>query len=530
MIQSRNVGIALLVLLSSIEVHAKEGDLLVRRKPGVSMQNMHISNQAAGATSIVSFLYPSGLELVRLKKGVSVEEALKRYDQDPNVLYAEKDAKWHAVLTPDDTLFSSQWGLHNVEQTGGKADADVNAPLMWETTQGSSSVAILIVDTGIDNKHPELKNSMWINVNEIPNNGKDDDDNGYVDDVHGVNAINNTGNQMDDNEHGTHVAGIIAAEGNNHQGVVGMMQRAALIGCKFLDRDGSGDTSGAIKCLDYAAKLAKREKNPVTIVASNNSWAGGPYSQALYDAIQAQQQLGILFIAAASNEGNNNDVRETYPANFGASNVISVAASTHKDRLASFSNYGRRSVSVAAPGEDILSTIPGGKYDYLSGTSMAAPFVSGLAGLIKSAGPSLTWIQIKNLILSGGTRIVSAQNTTISGRRIRGFDEDGTGSLSCHNQKVASRLLPKTDSVKLKLGHSLPLAFLSINCDQPAEIRSVSVETPDSGTRSLVDLKDDGKGLDEVKEDGIFSATFQPPKKGTYTLRFPDSKVRVIVN
>jgi subtilisin family serine protease len=328
---------------------------------------------------------------------------------------------------------------------------------------------------------------------------------------------------MDDNMHGTHVAGIIAAQQNNGIGVSGVAPNVSVAACKFLDASGSGDTAGAILCLNYYRALATRAVNPVNIIATNNSWAGGPYSQALYDAIKANQDAGILFMAAASNDGQNNDSVETYPSNFYLPNLISVAATDNNDKLANFSNYGKVSVAVAAPGVDILATVPNGKYAYLSGTSMATPHVTGLAGLIASYRPSLSWIGIKNLILTGGESVSGANGTTYTGRRILAAGPNGTGSLTCSNQKIVKRVWPRASTVTVKLGQSVALGILSVQCENPTI--TVGGMSAAAAAASPIRLTDTGTGVDLVAGDGIFSGTWTPSARGTFRLAFPGNDI-----
>ncbi len=514
-----NFALVLLFGLSSAIAApaAKPGSLLVKRKSTAMISTLSTLHTKAHATSLKHFTYPAGLELVQVQAGFSTEEALAVYKNDPSIEYAEPNYILHALGLPNDPYFKNQWGLHNAGQTGGTIDADINAPLAWDTLTGSNTVVLGIIDTGFDYTHPDLKNNIWSNSQEIPGNGIDDDKNGYIDDIHGINSITGTGDPMDDNHHGTHVAGIIGAEGNNGIGVSGVMQKTKIIACKFLDQDGSGDTASVIACMNYFVALAKRSKDPVSVVATNNSWGGGESSQAFEDTVKEHQKLGILFMAAASNEGANNDVTDTFPANISLSNVISVAATDHKDALAYFSNYGKHSVHVAAPGNQIYSTVPGEKYDYLSGTSMATPFVTGLAGYIKASNPDYDWVSIKNLIIAGGQPVAATAQTTISGRRIRISDTNGRGSVSCNNQMVSQRLLPKTDTVTIKLGNSIPLSMLKISCAKSTQAH-VSSKPIDVNKGLLNDL---GKGSDDLAYDGVFNGVFKPVMAGSYVLAFP---------
>ena len=222
----------------------------------------------------------------------------------------------------------------------------------------SSSVIVAVIDTGVDYKHEDLAANMWINTHEIPGNNIDDDHNGYVDDIHGINSIDSSGDPMDvvleHGGHGTHVAGTIAGVGNNGKGVVGVSWNSKIMALKFLGIGGN-KTSMAIKCLEYV--IAQKQKG-VNIVATNNSWGGGPYEQALYDTIKASTDAGILFISAAGNDANDNDAKVSYPASYDLPGILAVAATDQNDNLASFSNYGKTKVDLAAPGTNIYSTIP----------------------------------------------------------------------------------------------------------------------------------------------------------------------------
>ncbi len=500
MLRIINIGLMLVCTagFTHATVEARPGSFLVKRKAGISIMSAGAINAKANASTVQHFDSVEGLELVQVKLGGSPEKALEVYQNDPSIEYAEPNYIVHALGLPNDNYFKYQWGLNNVGQTAGTSDVDINAPAAWDSLTGSSNVVVGIIDTGVDYTHPDLVNNVWVD----PNNG-----------TRGYNAINGTYNPMDDNQHGTHVAGIIGAQGGNGLGVTGVMQKAKIIACKFLSADGSGDTAGALACMDYFVKLATRAQNPVKVVATNNSWGGGGYSQAFADAVKQHQKLGILFMAAASNESQNNDLVDAFPSNIRHSNVVSVAATDSKDALATFSNYGRRSVHVAAPGVDILSTIPGKRYAYLSGTSMATPFVTGLAGFLKAKDPSLDWISLKNLIIAGGVPTAAARSATISGRRIRMIDVNGRGSMSCSNQTVTERLLPKSSTVSLRVGQSLLISMLKINCAK-------STQVPGAATGLINDL---GQGPDDVAFDGVFNGYFTPTAAGSYVLAFPNS-------
>jgi subtilisin family serine protease/subtilisin-like proprotein convertase family protein len=342
----------------------------------------------------------SGLHTVQLK-GVGVADALRAYQASGLVQYAEPNYTVHIMQTPNDPQFGSLYGLHNTGQNAGTADADIDAPAAWDITTGDGTVVVAIIDTGVDYTHPDLVNNIWINQGEIPNNNVDDDGNGVVDDIHGANFIGSgapTGDPMDDHYHGTHVAGTIGAEGNNGIGVVGVAWDVQIMALKFLDSGGSGNIDDAIGAVEYATMM--RTQYGVNVRLSSNSWGGGPYTQALSDAIEAGGAAGILFVAAAGNSGTDADFDPMYPAAYDSPYIVSVAATDRNDVYASFSNYGATSVDLAAPGVDTLSAMPGNSYGTLSGTSMATPHVSGAAALIWSQFPDLTPLQVKERLLS----------------------------------------------------------------------------------------------------------------------------------
>ncbi len=475
-------------------------------------------------TNIKALALVPGLYIYEFDPALPVREVQEQIVQHASVIYAEPDYIYHALDTVNDPRFSDLWALENVGQQGGKIDADINAQSMWDIQKGNPNVVVGIIDTGVDYTHQDLTESMWTNSGEIAGNGRDDDNNGYIDDIHGVNAIKDNGDPMDDNIHGTHVAGTIGARGNNNLGVVGVARDIRIAACKFLSKSGSGGISDAIQCMEYFHKLKTRSQNPVNIVATNNSWGGGSSSQAMFDAIKAHEQSGILFIAAAGNESNNNDQSPSFPANYAVPNVISVAATDRFDELASFSNYGKRTVHVAAPGVKILSTVPNQGYSELSGTSMATPHVTGLAAIIASQDAALGYRGIKRLILTGGTRIPAATTTTITGRRIRGADTNGDGSLTCKNQTFTERQTPAENSVRLVLGEQIFLSAVYMNCAQIGG----SFNVYSNGT-TRVDLNDNGEFGDITANDGIFALAWTPERGGVYSLKFSESDT-VVVN
>lgn len=314
------------------------------------------------------------LRHLKVSADLDVEEAIKLYESDPNVEYAEPNYYvYAAATTPDDTGFSEQWGLHNIGQTvdgsAGTPDADMDAPEAWDITTGSNDVIIAVIDTGVAYDHPELAGNIWQNTVEVTNE-EDDDGNGYIDDIRGWDFVDNDNDPMDYNGHGTHVAGTFAAISNNNRGIAGVMWCAQIMPLRFLDTVGEGTTADAILAIDYAID------NGAKIL--NNSWGGGGYSQALKEAIERAKAAGALFIAAAGNEEKNNDMVPNYPSSYDVDNIIAVAATDQNDNLAYFSNYGATSVHVAAPGTNIYSTVPARKVVFSDNFDQTiAPWTTG---------------------------------------------------------------------------------------------------------------------------------------------------------
>ena len=515
--------------------------LLVRYKDGTSLNKKDAAHFSAGAYVVQAFEVPSNLEVVQVSKGISLDAAQEFYREDPNVLYVEPNYVLHAYLQPPpsdphppeedppsenpiDPRYSEQWGLNNEGQTGGTVDVDINAPEMWERIGGDKNVVIAVIDTGINYRHPDLAKNIWVNPGEIPGNNIDDDGNGVVDDVHGFNAIDNNGDPMDDHGHGSHCAGVIGAEAQNTEGGRGVMPNVTIIGCKFLSASGGGSTAGAIACLNYLRDLKTRSNNPVDIFATSNSWGGGPAAQSLQDAIKEHQDLGILFLAAASNDGQDNDLVETYPADYPLANIVSVAATDQHDERAWFSNYGKRSVHVGAPGVDILSTVLGSDYEQMSGTSMATPFAAGLSGMIKASYPNLGYIQVKNLLMAGGTPIEALAGKTVSGRRIRAVDQNGQGSLTCEDQIVSGRLSPSVDRLLVAVGAKVLLSAININCAEP----NGDIVIPFRPGRGKLALLDNGKEIDSAANDGMYTREWVAEHPGRFEFIFPGNDKVVI--
>ncbi|RYZ68875.1 MAG: subtilase, partial [Proteobacteria bacterium] len=316
-----------------------------------------------------------------------------------------------ALKAPNDVDYSKLWGMSNVgamvSTKRGLKGVDISAERAWERTTGSKNVIVAVIDTGIDFTIPDLAPNAWTNEKELRGvAGVDDDGNGYVDDIHGYDFVNNDGDPTDDQGHGSHCAGTIGARGDDGLGVAGVNWNVSLMAVKFLNANGGGSLANAIKAIDYASK------NGAKILS--NSWGGGPFVQTLIDAIERTNQADQLFVAAAGNDGRNNDESPSYPASYDVDNIISVAAVDARGDLAGFSNYGVKQVDLAAPGVGIYSTVPGG-FDTMNGTSMATPHVSGVAALLLAENPNLTAAELKTKLLSSVRPLRTLQGQVATG-------------------------------------------------------------------------------------------------------------------
>jgi len=384
------------------------------------------------------------LDLLSLPAGIPVDTAIKRMANHPAVTFAEPNWIYTHQATSNDPYYTngSLWGMYGdatipANQYGSQAGE------AWAGGRtGSNTVYVGVIDEGIQFTHPDLDANVWNNPFD-PVDGVDNDGNGYVDDIHGWDFYSNNNSIYDGtgDDHGTHVTGTIAAEGGNSTGVVGVNWNVTYIAAKFLGAFG-GSTADAIEAIDYFVDLKVR--HGMNIVALNNSWGGGGYSQGLFDAINRAANAGILFVAAAGNGGSdqvgdNNDTTASYPSNYNTDdpndptdydNVIAVAALTSTGGLASYSNYGSTTVDLAAPGSGVWSTVPDRTYASYSGTSMATPHVTGAAALYAAANPGATALQIKNAIFSSTTATASLSGKTVTGGRLNVGDLVGPANLS----------------------------------------------------------------------------------------------------
>ncbi|WP_300596585.1 S8 family peptidase [Niabella sp.] len=368
------------------------------------------------------------------KEGVSLLEAgggtmaaIEKLKGLPEVEYAEPNYTYQHFAVSNDPYFLNGylWGMYASSTTPANSYGS-QASAAWASGHtGSATVYIGIIDEGYMYMHEDLQANAGVNPGEIPGNGIDDDHNGYIDDVYGWDFVGNNNSVFDgtSDDHGTHVAGTIGAVGGNGKGVAGVCWNVKLLSGKFLGTNG-GTTANAIKAIDYFTNL--KLSQGLNIVATNNSWGGGGFSQALQDAIERANNAGILFIAAAGNASSNNDANPSYPASYPNTNIIAVAAITSTGALASFSNYGSTTVDLGAPGASIYSTVPvslkkgkiGSGYASYSGTSMATPHVTGAVALYASTHPGSTAAAIKNAILSTTTLTPSLAGKCVTGGRL----------------------------------------------------------------------------------------------------------------
>jgi len=368
-----------------------------------------VAAQYAAMKDVVEYAEPN----FKIELDGKVEKPAAHRIEPQDLLYRYPVEHLELPAIPSDPHFSDQWALDNQGQDGGKQRADIDALKAWETTRGSKDVVVAVLDTGVDFTHVDLVNNMWIRPANVP--AYYDDELGAFDDLNGFNGTDAIEDPMDDNGHGTHCAGIIGAEGDNGEGIAGINWNVKIMPLKFLGRGGFGSVDDAIEAINYAID---RKQHGVNIRVISASWGSTQRSKALEDVIRAAGDAGILFVAAAGNDSSNNDKRPHYPSNYDLPNVISVAALDRSDNLAGFSNFGAKTVHVAAPGKDILSTWLGNNYREASGTSMATPYVSGVAALVIANEPSISMAKLRSRLLTSVDKIDSLAGKVESGGRI----------------------------------------------------------------------------------------------------------------
>lgn len=379
---------------------AKAAEYLVKFKDAREMTRASLTESIEGAT-VVDTHAPGALlavELGTFESKASEAEALAKLMGRDDVEYVVENFKLNMLGLPNDPKLSEQWAI-----------SKVNAGASWDYGVGSRAVKIAVIDTGVDASHPDLAANIWTNPAETAN-GRDDDGNGLVDDLHGWDYLDNDKDPNDITSdqnpgHGTHCAGILGAVGNNSAGITGMSQQVSIIPLRFIGPTGQGDLMAAIKAIDYA--IAVRAD---VISASWGAKVSASQAQPLIEAVGRADAAGLVFVAAAANDGANNDVTSMYPANSDFPNVISVAASDNQDAKPQWSNFGKATVDLASPGLTIMSTLPANTFGNLSGTSMATPLVAGMVGLLKSQAralgrPELSGLAVQSLLQTTGARV-----------------------------------------------------------------------------------------------------------------------------
>ncbi|MEZ4872371.1 MAG: S8 family serine peptidase [Bdellovibrionales bacterium] len=430
------------------------GEVIVKLKNQAGAQAQFMGKAKPGGTHDMNLRksFPTlKMYHYKLGKGQNVDVAVQQLKNDPDVEYAEPNYYISKQSTGMQGKALSFGEVQALAGSNGKLDSspvDIGLQEARSSLTASSVKPIIaVIDTGVDIDHPVFteSNAIWTNSGEIPGNSIDDDGNGYVDDVNGWNFVTNSGTMFDDDDHGTHVAGTILSVAVDIFASPVAEAPFKIMPLKFLDGNGVGTTTDAIAAIEYA--LA----NGATIL--NNSWGGPSYSHALHEAVADTYTAGSSFIAAAGNLGTNNDSAPMYPASYDVPNVVSIAATTSSDNLASFSNFGYNTVHIGSPGVYILSTIDGGSFGYMSGTSMATPYVSGIAGLMKTQATTMLGFQMKQLIESSADQVsplsgkvstearvnaiaavAAAQSVSIDGSQ-PGYDVNGGSRSPAWNDK-----------------------------------------------------------------------------------------------
>ena len=384
----------------------REGELLVRFRNGVSEKEKETIMAAHGGRKKKQLKGNSGLEKLELAAGRDAKAAALQLLLNPQVEFAEPNFLiTKEDVTPNDPQFEQQWALQNSGQNDGQFGSDIRARSAWDKTKGAPSTVVAVIDSGIDFTHPDLQNNQWTNPN--PNTQSD---------LHGWDFVANSGEIKDEQGHGTAVAGIIAAEGNNGLGIAGVMWRAGLMSLRVLDNTGTGDVGSAVEAIDYAVAHGAQ--------VINLSWGTTGESIALKAAIERAINSNVVVVCSAGNGGQDLEESPYYPASFGLKDLIVVGASDNHDQPASWSNWGARKVTVAAPGTNILTTQRGGGYWTVTGTSAAAPIVSGIAGLLKTVSPRANTSLVARAISKGARQVVS-----LSGKVSSGGVADAAGAL-----------------------------------------------------------------------------------------------------
>ena len=506
-----------------------EDELLVKFAPKLGVADVELFARAKGASRIdrlgkgekrgrLSQWY-----VLKLNPGTDRQRAEKELASDASVLAVQPNYALYLDAAPNDPDFDKLWGLHNTGQPSlsiqlpGRIDADIDAPEAWELPAAGTTVLVAVTDTGVDYTHPDLAANIWNNPGEIAGDNQDNDDNGYIDDVYGYDFADADANPMDSGSHGTHVAGTIAAVYNNGVGVSGVAREARLMVLKTFGDDGVAWSSDSVTAINYAIQ------NGAKVI--NASWGSYSYNPALEDAIRDASDAGVVFVASAGNDNNNNDIRKHYPDGYDLPNVIGVVASDRFDARAGFSNYGVATNHLGAPGSEIYSTTPANTYEYKNGTSMAAPHVSGAVAVILANNPSLTPAGVRALLMGKADSQSAMATTTQSGGRL-----NLNNALTC-NDTDAPYVQVQTPANNFVVYQAEPTAIrIAVSRCGHAIAGATAQVTFGNGDAPLT-LLDDGAHADDAAGDGVYGAVWQPGALGTlastFTVTPPASSAQV---
>ncbi|MEP6848502.1 MAG: S8 family serine peptidase, partial [Acidobacteriota bacterium] len=478
------------------------GEILVKFRAGTDGAAMKKANAILGAQT-VERLGDLGWVRVKLGAAITVEKAVSRYTQFADVEAVQPNFYYALLNTPNDPQFTSP-GMYGLSK--------ISAPSAWDMTTGSSAVVVADIDTGMRYTHEDLAANVWTNPGEIPNNGVDDDGNGFIDDVHGYDFRFNDPDPADENGHGTHTAGTIGAAGNNLLGVVGVNWNVKIMPIKIYSAGAADSTSAMlVNAYNYVRLMKNRGVN---IRVTNNSYGDCPeacgYDQATKDAIDALGDAGVLNVFAAGNANNNNDLSPFFPATYTSPSILAVAASDSNDNKAGFSSYGATTVDLAAPGLGILSTYfsSDSSYRALSGTSMATPHTAGAAALLSAWNPALSVASLKATLMNTVDPLANWVGVVKSGGRLN----------------IANAMLNPTVC-------SYGLASTSINLPTKGGEFSVNVTAPqncDFTAKSPVNwIHVSGADVISGSKTVTFRATFNPAITRATTLTIAGQTVQV---
>ena len=526
-------GLNAIILNDDIKIHPKH--LLVRFNDSEDITKFRELEDDSDFVIKKQYTLVSGLALVEVTHngidgddGAAIEDNLKKIRRE--ILntklfnYVEYDYLRELKKTPSDSAYlaGDLWGLHNTGQNNGTFDADIDAPEAWDLTTGGEDVIVAVMDSGLHVTHQDLQNQLWVNEDEIPNNGKDDDNDGYVDNIHGIAPLTGDGDLTDDVSHGTHVAGTIGASANDSGGHVGVAWNVKLMGIKVGEWWISA--SAVIDGIEFAADHG--------VSVANCSYGGYNYSQAEFDAYAAGGEAGIMFSTSSGNDGLDVDALAHYPSSYDLECIISVGASDRNDEQANFSNYGFEGVDLVAPGVDIysLSSSSDTSYEFADGTSMASPHVSGVLALMRSAQPDWSNLEIREQLLASVDVLPSLDGFVQTSGRLNAFKAvDGmTSKVPDGNMEIA--IVPPSGSMLLA------------GADQEFFVTVIDGEPVQNAT--VIGIKDDGNNLyfnndgdapDVLSKDNIYSYFMKLPEeprkmKVTILVQAPGKKelIRVV--